>query len=244
MNPLLQTFERIQVLNLPTRSDRRREMAEQLASIGLTLDEPGVMLFEAFRPSAPAGFRTIGARGCFLSHLAVLRQASEDGVESVLILEDDLNFAPDLRDTLGDRMRVLAQAPFDIFYGGYQIDRPVPPAVGGLARFAPDMPVVTAHCIGLRGDAIGAAAAYLAAMLDRPAGSPDGGPMDVDGAYTWFRREHPSVATYAAVPELGYQRSSRTDIHDLGWHDTLPVVRDVMSGLRRARNVFRNTNPT
>ncbi|MBC7483864.1 MAG: LPS biosynthesis glycosyltransferase, partial [Rhizobacter sp.] len=96
--------------------------------------------------------------------------------------------------------------------------------------------VQTTHFIGFQGEAIAAAAAYLAAMLERPPGDPDGGPMHVDGAYSWFRRAHPEFQTVLAVPPLGYQRASRTDIHDLAWFDKLPVVRELVSAVRRARN--------
>ena len=60
--------------------------------------------------------------------------------------------------------------------------------------------------------------------------------MHVDGAYNWYRRLHPSELALAAVPELGYQRSSRTDVHRLGWADSTPLVKDTIAGLRRLRN--------
>jgi len=50
--------------------------------------------------------------------------------------------------------------------------------------------------------------------------------MHVDGAYTWFRRTHPTRRTWVALPELGHQRQSRTDIHPLRWYDRWPLVRD------------------
>jgi glycosyl transferase, family 25 len=57
--------------------------------------------------------------------------------------------------------------------------------------------------------------------------------MHVDGAYSWFRRQHPEVITLLAMPELGHQRSSRTDIHDLNWYDRSIVLRPLVSVLRR-----------
>jgi hypothetical protein len=62
--------------------------------------------------------------------------------------------------------------------------------------------------------------------------------MHVDGAYTWYRRLSPEDVTLAAVPELGHQRSSRTDIHDLRWFDRLPLVHDTVAGLRRLKNMI------
>ena len=60
--------------------------------------------------------------------------------------------------------------------------------------------------------------------------------MHVDGAYCWFRHAHPHFRTLLAVPELGYQRSSRTDIHDLRWFDRVPVAREAVAWLRQWRN--------
>ena len=62
--------------------------------------------------------------------------------------------------------------------------------------------------------------------------------MHVDGAYNWFRRANPHFKTVLASPELGFQRASRTDIHDLRWYDSTPVVREAMAGLRLLKNAL------
>ncbi len=80
---------------------------------------------------------------------------------------------------------------------------------------------------------------YLEAMLQRPKGSPDGGPMHVDGAYSWFRRAHPEVAAYVCTPSVAQQRSSRSDISvPTGWRATRAAdwARRV---LRPVRALFR-----
>jgi hypothetical protein len=77
---------------------------------------------------------------------------------------------------------------------------------------------------------------YLEAQLARPAGDPHGGPMHVDGSYSWFRRGHPELSTLIAVPEIGHQRASKTDVHDLGLRDRLPILRTAMAAVRRLRN--------
>jgi hypothetical protein len=80
---LLDYFDRIYVINLPARTDRKREMEEQLARIGLSFAHPRVSLFAAIRPHEPGGFDTIGARGCFSSHLEVLRDAHRRGLNRI-----------------------------------------------------------------------------------------------------------------------------------------------------------------
>src|SRR5829696_6763409 len=95
MSEPLDVFQKIYVINLAARTDRRREMQEQFGRIGMRLDDPKVELFEAIRPDDADGFPSVGSRGCFLSHLGVLKRASASRLESILILEDDLNFADD-----------------------------------------------------------------------------------------------------------------------------------------------------
>jgi hypothetical protein len=90
--------------------------------------------------------------------------------------------------------------------------------------------------VTFQGEAIAAAVRYLEAILARPAGDPDGGPMHVDGAYNWFRRANPQFKTVLAIPELGFQRASRTDIHDLRWYDKTPLIRNAVAGLRWLKN--------
>ncbi len=236
-NPLA-PFHKIYIINLPSRDDRRREMDAQLKRIGLSLISPDLELFAAIRPPDAGDFPSIGARGCFLSHLGALRNAVAHGHERVLILEDDLNFSDDFirrMPLVGER---LDCADWSMFYGGYRLDRAVPTADGGCAVLPARDGVQTTHFVGFRGPAIAAAVAYLEAQLDRPPGDARGGPMHIDGSYSWFRRDHPELMTLLAVPELGHQRASKTDVTDLGLRDTVPVVRNVVAGLRRMKNLL------
>ena len=233
---LAEQFARIAVINLASRADRRREMAAELARVGLSLHSPPVSLFEAIRPRECGGFESVGARGCFMSHLEVLRAAI--GLRSLLILEDDLSFAADIVAALA---RLPAQLPADwaIFYGGYRVDAEC--AAAPWSRVPSRTPIGTTHFVAFDGAAIEPLVEYLEAILTRPTGHRDGGPMHVDGAYSRFRAERPDLQTYVAVPELGHQRPSRTDIHDLRWFDRLPVVRTAAEHLRRRRAAPRGS---
>jgi hypothetical protein len=240
VQPLLEIFDRVFVINLPARTDRRREIAAEFARVGSSLRASNVMVFPAVRPTEAAGFDTIGARGCFLSHLAVLEEAAGAGLRRILVLEDDANFAPGFAERSAGLAAALSTRDWGMFYGGYtiapQTRAGLQAVAAGLARLAPEAEVGTTHFIGFQAAAIAALGPYFRAMLRRPAGHSDGGPMHVDGAYCWFRRAHPEIATLLAVPEIGYQRSSRTDVHDLTWRDRTPGVRDVVGLLRRWRN--------
>lgn len=232
-------FERIFIISLPSRTDRQAEIALQLKAIGLSLAEGGVELFPAVRPDAPDGFPSIGARGCFMSHLGVLRMAQRLGLQRVAIFEDDLDFAANFNARIQSVIQNLESEDWSLFYGGYRMaPAQLTRLPAGLAQVASDESIETCHLMAFQGEAISAAVHYLELMLGRPAGDFEGGPMHVDGAYNWFRRANPQFKTVLSTPELGFQRASRTDIHDLRWYDTTPFVRELVAGLRLLKNAL------
>lgn len=224
------------VINLPHRKDRHREFAIQLNNIGSSFDDPRVNVFEAILPSEAAGFPTIGARGCFLSHLGVLRNALASGQDRVLICEDDLNFASDIGHLLPTVTRELEREAWSIFYGGYGSPISGEPVAGGVIQANPADAILCCHFYAVRGPALRDLVSYLDAILLRAPGHPSGGPMHVDGAISRFRSDFPQYVTFAASPPIGFQRSSRTDIHKTRWFDRLPIVRDGASAFRRFSN--------
>jgi len=229
-------FDRVVVINLKARTDRLAEMREQLQEIGLRLDSPGVQVFEAIRPDSAAGFESVGAHGCFMSHLAVLRQAAQAGVGSLLILEDDLNFCDRFQEKFDALAGFLSQQNWGLCYGSYVLYTPLAQTHLPGVQAAPAAPIGTSAFLAINGAHIAALVAYLEAMLARAPGDPQGGPMHVDGAYCWFRRAHPEVSTWLASSPLGYQRASKTDVHALRWFDRLAWSAGLVATLRRWRN--------
>ncbi|NOU21637.1 MAG: glycosyltransferase family 25 protein [Methyloglobulus sp.] len=237
MNELLDYFQRVYIINLPSRTDRKREIQAQLTKIGLGLDHPQIELFAAIRPDQAGDFPSIGARGCFLSHLGVLKDAQRHGLEKILILEDDLDFSSDFLLRISGILDGLVHSNWGVFYGGYKLFAPIdnmPDAE--LAVVPPGDVIQTAHFIGFQQPIIAMLVDYLERVLSRPGGDPEGGPMHVDGAYSWFRRQHPDVVTSIAIPELGHQRSSKTDIHELRWYDRWLGVKSLVAVLRQFKS--------
>jgi glycosyl transferase, family 25 len=240
---IFHSFDRIYIINLRDRADRRAEMAGELARLGLSFDHPGVRLFEAVRPAEAGPFRSIGARGAFLSQLGVLRDARDSGCHAILMLEDDCDFVARIEERLPPVLDLLDQLGFDIFFGGHAMPEGpgrVDMAAAPLALADPASPLLLAHFMGFARSAIEALVPYLEAMLERPAGSPEGGPMDVDGAYNWFRAGRPDLSAWLALPQLGHQRPSRTDISPPGPLDRLPgplarMVRSMRRAAQRRR---------
>jgi hypothetical protein len=236
---LLEHFSRIYIVNLPERADRRREMTAELAALGLAPDGDRIRFFRAVRPDAAGAFPSIGARGCFLSHLGILEEAIADGLENVLVLEDDLAFSPLLRAApaaLGDRLA----APWDFAYFGHVAELHAPATPAWLET---TQPLATTHFYALHGRILKPLRDYLSACLGRPAGDPEGGPMHVDGAYSLFRSRNPEAITLVATPSLGEQRSSRSDIFPNKWYDRVAATRLLASFARKLKNRHQKTAP-
>lgn len=231
----LKPVDAIYVINLPTRADRRAEMDEQLAKIGLSLETPPVVLFDAVRPDDAGGFPSLGARGCFMSHLGVLQDAAAKNFSQILILEDDANLTPAFARAGDDVAAFLAAEPWGLVYFGHSLQGPVAALDGRRDDFVQvpaDTGIMTSHATLIKAPHIAAIAQYFAAMLTRPGGDPAGGPMHVDGAYNWYRRAHADVPALATREQWAVQRASRTDVGTGSWKDRLPFA----SALRRLRN--------
>jgi hypothetical protein len=234
---LLDLFPRIHVVNLPERADRRREMAAELARIGLALDTPGITLFPAVRPADKGSFPSIGSRGCFLSHLAILETIAAGPEPVGLIVEDDASITPGFAAGLRGMADVLRAGDWGLFYGFYPGTDPRSARIGaGLVDCVPEDALVTSHFMAVRRETAARIVPYFKAMLERPLGDPAGGPMHVDGAYNWFRLAHPEISrTLAADPPLSVQRPSVSDIQDRRWFDRDPRIAPVVSVLRRIK---------
>ena len=224
---MFEPFEKILIVSLPHRHDRRKEMREQLRKVGLS-EDPRVAFFDAVRPSEPGKFASIGAHGCYASHLDIL-QANRGS--AVLILEDDCDFSD---NAAGYQL----PTDFDIFYGGYLwASEP--------EHLETSRVIVGSHCMGFSAKASAIAADFLQGLVDGtvppdpiaaadPAFTP-GKLAPIDGSYVWLRRAHPELKTVFAAPQVAFQRPSRTDIGEQRFYDRLPGLRAVAGLARRLK---------
>ena len=227
-------FALTRIINLPDRTDRHREMQRQLDSLGTPLAPGKVEFFPATRVTDAAGFPSPGVRGCFLSHLAVLKDARTRSAPNVLVLEDDLEIAPRNLPQLEAILAQLPTTPWQVLHLGHIL-----PAAGSEPRLEPYAEAIqTAHFYAIRSDIYSPLIDYLEACLIRPPGDPVGGPMHFDGALTMFRAANPSVVTLVAQPSLGSQRSSRSDISFRAM-EQLPILKQTMSLARTLRRALR-----
>jgi glycosyl transferase family 25 len=220
---LLDQFDLVKVINLAQRADRRREIRQQFENLGVGSD--CYELFEACAPPDAGMFLSRGANGCFQSHFAILQMAADAG-KSVLIVEDDCDFAPEAQ---------TYEVPpgTDIFYGGYEAMDD-----GELIESR----IIGSHLMGFSAKGAKVAVAYLTgfgepgfAVDPVAAAHPDYNPAirpGIDGAYVWLRRAHPELKVHFAQPPIGFQRRSRSDVAPLRFYDRLP-------GLRLAASIAR-----
>ncbi len=109
------------IINLPRRADRRARLEQHLHEHGQPF---GPVSWHAAsdgsRMRKPPGWRdTRGALGCLASHRAVLEKAMRDGLDNVLVLEDDVFLFHNAAAGLAD---FLAAAPADwqmLMLGGH-----------------------------------------------------------------------------------------------------------------------------
>lgn len=219
-------YDRVRIVSLASRKDRRREMMRELRAIGQDRN-PKIRFFDAYRYPDAGLFRSAGSHACFRSHLAILEEAAADG-ESVLILQDDCEFLPDIR-------HYTPPADCDVFYGGYLASDPAD---------LDGSDIIGAHCMGFSAGAARKASAYLRRLLD-PACPPDPKAASdpgfdsrlrppIDGACVWFRRAHPELKT--VFNPVANQRPSRSDITPNRFFDRLWGLRQlafVARGIKR-----------
>lgn len=213
-------FDIIRIINLPHRSDRRREMIGELRRIGV-VDDPRVSFVDGILVADKAPFRQPGEKGVFLAHLKILREAAE-ARKSVLILEDDVDFA-------GEVENWPPSTPCDISYGGYV-------ALNSVDLATSD--IIGAHCMGFSARAAQALVPFLERLLHHES------PPPIDGAYVWFRREHPEFTSSFADPVIAVQRPSRSDIAALRTFDRIRVLRGPIAAARGIKRRLRRGEVT
>ena len=229
---LIDFFDRVYAINLPSRKDRRQMIVQELKKAGMRPKPNQVEIFAAIRPDNAGDFPSIGARGCFESHLAILKQAQADRLSNVLIVEDDLKISERFRTEQAVLLDRLSRTDWGFAYFGH-IE---PVENSGDVTLTPfSEPLITAHFYAVNGKILERLVCFLEEVKRRPPGHPDGGPMHIDGAYSAWREQNPDIVTLIASPNLGWQQSSRSDISCNAWFDRLPVFMEMASLARMGK---------
>jgi len=219
------------VINLPARIDRKSEMQSQLRSVGWDAE-----FFSAYRPDNKGKFPSIGALGCFLSHLGALNEAISRGYDRLVLMEDDLNFVHDFPQRWRRIEEFLNNSNCNLMYPAHTLRD----TQFGITRLEHNTSFICSHFIVFDRVGMLSCAEQLEIFASRHGGHPLGGPMHVDGAYATIREQNPGLLTFAHYPSLGYQRPSRTDVNEGHWLDRLPVLGALA---RKAKSILLPLQP-
>jgi Glycosyltransferase family 25 (LPS biosynthesis protein) len=129
MNLLDQHFERIAVISLAGREDRRTRCAAHLAELRLSRSVQWFDAVDGRSQPPPRGWNSGGpAWGCHRSHVTIMEEALRDRLHSVLILEDDAIFSPHTCHELRPFLKAVPDDWGQIYLGGQHLAQPLPTA--------------------------------------------------------------------------------------------------------------------
>ncbi len=249
MNPLppqrdpqniLEFFARVQIINLYSRKDRRQETELEFQRYGFPINTEKVSFFDAICPTSPEGFSHASVRGCFLSHKKIVEEAQKHGLKNILILEDDICFSKYILEYGAIAIESLKKIDWDIAYFGHNLGH----KSSEIAWREVNKPILLAHFYAINGKILQDYSQFLKRILERPPGHPDGGPMHYDGALNTFRQHNPNVKAYYISHSLGYQRPSKTDLHQGSFLDRYKFFNPMMSFLRTTKRYYLRHSTT
>lgn len=145
-------IEKVYLINLRSRPDRLAAFRARQAAAGWQLPEPEIVpAIAGDLVGVPAYFRQGGgAWGCLRSHIGILERCIMDGVSSVLVMEDDVEWFPDAWDRLADFMAGVPADWSQLMLGGQHIG-PTEPSNFGVVKCTDTQ---RTHAYAIRGAAM------------------------------------------------------------------------------------------
>lgn len=199
---LLKSFDRICIIGQPDGAADRRAMAQALRDQGVAMDGQRVCVVETQAADTADGFPSAQARSGFVGHLAALRQAQCDGVQRLLVLEDNVVFTAALREADG-LIYALHGGNWHLAYLGHELpdqDGPVEWLCSGEA-------LESVRCYAVAAAGLPTLTVHLQNCLLRPVGHPEGGPLPYGAALSLLRRLEPALVTLRTSRSLAARRS-------------------------------------
>lgn len=226
-------FDAIFVINLPERHDRKEEMLKMIHQFSLVSKQGAPVFFPAIRPKELGEWPSIGAKGCFMSHLEVLKQARARNYRDILVLEDDCELASCWQKHYQELLQWKTQAKWDIAFLGNYLNLPASASLEMVK--VPKEGMRTTHFLCFNSCVFDRLINFLENVTLRKRGHTEGGPQHFDGALNMFVWQNPDINAYAANPSLATQRSSKSDVTP-SLLDRLPVVKHLVGYLRKLKN--------
>lgn len=221
------------LISMKARVERRQRIDASLGRYGLSLAELDVEVFDGLSFEDANGFPSKGVRGCFTSHMTLMQECAASG-KSMLVLEDDIDFHFDRIAAFRRAVPDVQAEDWDLVYLGYLVPETSGPP--RLERY--EGGTIGGHFYGVRPAFAQAVADYMQSCTTRPRGHPDGGPMYRDASFTMFRERRPELTTKLAIPPLGGQFSSRSDLTPKSYQ-TWPLIGPALDKLYEAKAWLR-----
>jgi glycosyl transferase, family 25 len=225
------------VINLPERTDRLQAMNAEFQALGWN----GVRVVPGLKFDDAAGFKKPSWRGCFLAHLACLKIAQAENLDSVLVLEDDIVLTRAFPQLMPSITKAVADLPWDYLYFGHEESGDYPNADRATKRVTFEKSTkefIGGHFYAVRQRILPRVIAHFERLAKGRPGDDDFGPMLPDGAHNTFRRHNPDVQMFLANPKLGWQSASRSDITPRAI-DSVHTLRPLISVARRIKRIVQ-----
>jgi hypothetical protein len=145
-------FDRVVLINLKRRPERLKDFRRRQSNKGWPLARPQVFTaVDGDRVGVPTYYQSGGgAWGCLRSHVTVLERACLDGVQRLLVMEDDVSWDAGVWRQLEAFLRNVPDDWEQLMLGGQDL-RPAEPLSEQVYRVTG---TERTHCYALRGGAI------------------------------------------------------------------------------------------
>lgn len=196
-------FDHIYCINLPGRTDKWEQCLVEFEKHKLTVER-----FSAINGNDLPKHEVLtpGELGCSMSHAAILKDISEKGYKRSLILEDDVEFIPNLNDYFAENVRFVPDDWMMLYFGGNHLNVPVPinKAISKISKT-----YTTSH--------YGITHSMANAIYKRVETTN----VQVDVLYTQFQ---PGSQSFVFSPAIAWQRPCISDIQGT-WTDYTPHMK-------------------
>lgn len=186
-------FDHIYCVNLDRRTDKWDICVAEFAKHNLEVER-----FSASWGHDLPRHATLmpGEVGCLKSHERILQDIISKGYNRVLVLEDDIEFIPNLQQKFSE-LEMLIPTKWDMLYlGGSHLNKPQP-INWGIAKISK---TYTTSSYGITKEM---AQHVLTGFNNAP---------QIDVLYSHY---HPSKQCYTMLPALAWQRAGHSDIHNI-----------------------------
>ena len=197
MIDLRKFYDRVYCINLDCRPDKWEEAQKEFDKWGLTGIERYSGLVGGDLDVTPEKDMLPGEIGISMTHVEIIKQAKADGLNNIMIMEDDVYFSEDIL-RIGE---FISQVPEDwcfMYFGGMQIGGDKPTII------TPDIikinQTLMIHCIAINSE-----------MFDTIINEVPKLKAQVDYEYIGLQKTCPS---YCTNPYIAFQRAGISDIQN------------------------------